>query len=241
MHMTSIAPPSDRGAQLSRQVARLRENDMAGFRITPDDLADMEQIARVSSWTPESLRWTELGVYHRTGENRPFVVVSEGHSIIPNEKLRFQYAAMGTLDRAMSWFDGSTLREELADKVADWQVRMDRSVAAFRAGKVSIADQQAVLSGQRSLDEHEQRDPTPRAAFTSFTDALTWLYPRDDLSERALALAFERDFGMPERTVRNTLAIEAGRVVGKVGPWVQPMLVALRFMDRKAWEASRVA
>lgn len=239
MHMTSIAPPSDRGAQLSRQVARLREKDMAGFRITPDDLADMEGIARVSSWTPESLRWTELAIYHRPGENRPFVAVTEGHSRLPGEKLRFQYAAMGTLDRAMNWFDGSALRDELADKADAWQAGIDQSVAAFRAGKVSIADEQAVLSGQRSLVEHEQRDPAPRAAFTSFTDALNWLYPRDDLSERALALAFERDFGMPERTVRNTLAIEAGRVEGKVGPWVPPMLVALRFMDRKAWEASR--
>lgn len=211
---------------------------MAVFRITPDDLADMQQIARVTSYTTESLRWTELGVYHRPGENRPFVVVTEGHSIVPGEKLRFQFAAMGTLDRAMNWFEGSTLRDELAEKVDAWQAGIDQSVTAFRTGKVSIADEQELLSGRRSLADHEQRDQAPRATFTSFTAALTWLYPRDDLSERALAIAFERDFGMPERTVRNTLAIEAGRVEGKVGPWVQPMLVALRFMDRKAWEAA---
>lgn len=249
MHMTSIAPPTDRGAQLSRQVARLREKDMAGFRITPDDLANMEQVARVSSWTPESLRWTELGVYHRPGENRPFVAVTEGHSIVPREKLRFQYAAMGTLDRAMNWFDGSALRDELAGKVDAWQ-----NAATEKRVYIGAFTTEAFGEGEPAFIQWEGQHATwpvdvlfpgdeivrtPRSAFTSMSEALAWLYPGDDLSERARALAFERDFGMPERTVRNTLAIEAGRVEGKVGPWVPPMLVALRFMDRRAWEASR--
>lgn len=303
MHITDIQSPGGRGTELSRTVARLREQEMA-FRITHDDLAKLDQIARVSSRIGDASRWTELAVYHRPGENRPYLAVTEGHSVLPGEKLRFQYAAMGTLDRAMNWFEGSALRDELAamidrreeDRLAKQAATLDKISAGLRkfktestpgtdtppdirwklslqgeirdatdsvvfdyfthtadaaqAGrKVAIIDHGGELplakfdpSASLGSATVEWSDGRPRYApieLTTLTAALTWLYPGDDLSERARALAFEHDFGMPERTVRNTLAIEAGRVEGKVGPWVQPMLVALRFMDRKAWEASR--
>lgn len=310
MHITDILSPGGRGTELSRTVARLREQEMA-FRITHDDLAGLDQIARVSSRIGDASRWTELAVYHRPGENRPYLAVTEGHSVVPGEKLRFQYAAMGTLDRAMNWFEGSVLRDELAaaiDRIEKERVakehdvirRMTKGLQKIKQNDellfstVSVSGglippgptaidnlpppalysspARAVLDaiGQANPDDFKKAianlsplaesyrlgspagiwgDGSPRYAksgtiatieLTTFTAALAWLYPGDDLSERARALAFERDFGMPERTVRNTLAIEAGRVDGKVGPWVQPMLVALRFMDRKAWEASRV-
>lgn len=238
MHNIVTSPSPERGADLSRLVARLREQDMAGFRITDDDFDFMEEIARVSSHRAGATRWTELAVYHRPGENRPFVAVSEGVSIVPGEKLRRQHAAMGTLDRAMNWFEGSELRDQLADAVDRWveqhKARQDRTLDRLQLGlaKIKAARDKDVLP--MLPPGHTLR--IDRSELPSFTAALAWLYPGDDLSERARALAFERDFGMPERTVRNTLAIEAGRVEGKVGPWVQPMLAALRWFDRAAWE-----
>ncbi len=230
MHNIFTSPPPGRGAELSRVVARLREQDMAGFRITADDFDFMEEIARVSSHRAGATRWTELAVYYRPGENRPFVAVSEGVSTVPGEKLRRQHAAMGTLDRAMNWFEGSELRDQLADAV-------DRWVDAHNASQDRVLDKLRVgLAKSNAQRDEVDALRIERPDLPSFTAALAWLYPGDDLSERARALAFERDFGMPERTVRNTLAIEAGRVEGKVGPWVQPMLAALRWFDRAAWE-----
>lgn len=253
MHSTTILSSDGLGTELSRTVARLREQEM-GFRVTHDDLAGLDQIARVSSRFGDASRWTELAVYYRPGENRPFVAVSEGHSVVPGEKLRFQYAAMGTLDRAMNWFEPSLLRDELAalmdrielewaslqdmkDKdmgLVDYVPPCDRTLSPPGAYMPAVRPERlSVPSPSKDVVKG------PVSAFAGLNEALTWLYPGDDLSERARALAFERDFGMPERTIRNTLAIEAGRVEGKVGPWVQPMLIALRFMDRNAWEASR--
>lgn len=245
MHNIFTSPSPGRGAELSRTVARLREQDMAGFRITADDFDLMKEVARVSSYRDGALRWTELAVYYRPGQNRPFVVVSEGHSRVAGEKLRRQYAAMGTLDRAMNWFEGSELRDELAaavdrwtDGATEWQEKIDAMVSSSPTEIHPRPD--SILGGNaKAARARRGWSALPSPDLPSFTAALAWLYPGDDLSERARALAFERDFGMPERTVRNTLAIEAGRVEGKVGPWVQPLLVALRWFDRVAWEKSR--
>ncbi len=142
MHNIVTSPSPERGADLSRLVARLREQDMAGFRITDDDFDFMEEIARVSSHRAGATRWTELAVYHRPGENRPFVAVSEGVSIVPGEKLRRQHAAMGTLDRAMNWFEGSELRDQLADAVDRWveqhKARQDRTLDRLQLGLAKI-------------------------------------------------------------------------------------------------------
>ena len=197
-----------------RTVQRLKDKHMGNFHLTDADFATMTQIARVTSRESGAARWTELAIYHRPGANRPFVAVTEGHSVVAGETLRRQYAAMGTLDRAMNWFDGSALRDRLAAAVDAWQRRA--GTGPTRVGSA----------------------PAARPAFATLTEALAWLYP-GDLSERNRALALERDFGMPERTTRATLAIEAGRANGNVGAWVPMLLAALRYFDREAWEAGR--
>jgi hypothetical protein len=70
----------------------------------------------------------------------------------------------------------------------------------------------------------------------SIREAVTWLYPEDGLADAALARLVERDFAVPERTVRNALAAERdGKPVA--GVWVAPFLVALRYFDRQLWKA----
>lgn len=109
---------------------------------------------------------------------------------------------------------------------------LDRALSWFSAGEMADS-----LIHIVRLAVAEQQ---PRQAFETLTAALAWLYP-GDLSDRARALAFERDFGMPERTTRNAMAIEAGRTEGQLGPWVSVVLAALRYFDREAWEAGRNA
>jgi hypothetical protein len=251
---------------LERHISRARENSrMRKYVVTPDDLASMEEIARVSSREPvlgKQSRWTELAIYYRPDWARPFVAVTEGKSAIPGEKQRFQYAAMGTLERAVGWFQGSELRDELAASIPDlWT----SGALPSRPGK-TIFDEQAAGEGLGPIPVYATSlaDPLPLKrgedgtltlntdnvwsagneasgyeGQPALTDVLAWLYGKDFGSDRALALAFEKDFGVPERTTRNTLAIEAGRAVGKVGPWLQPFLAALRFFDRRRWQAGR--
>ena len=109
---------------------------------------------------------------------------------------------------------------------------LDRALSWFSAGEMADS-----LIHIVRLEVAAQQ---PRQAFETLSDALAWLYP-GDLSDRARALAFERDFGMPERTTRNAMSIEAGRTEGQLGPWVRALLAALRYFDREAWEAGRDA
>lgn len=217
-----------RTGALGTALARIRERnqDMNKFAITRADLADMREIARVSSRNAhhgsanvggQPPRWTELAIYHRSGHARPYIAVAEGKSSVPGESDRFQHMAAGTLERALNWFEGSTLRDELARAIPDdWAA--------------SPADMRAPVS--RHDDAPFYRGPD------RLTELLAWLYPTEQ-TDRALALAFEQDFGMGERTVRNILAIEAGRVDGTIGPWLKPLLAAMRYFDKRTWDSRK--
>ncbi|MBX9816059.1 MAG: hypothetical protein K2X76_15280 [Sphingomonas sp.] len=165
----------------------------------PDPFAGAREIARVSSQAPGAPRWTELAVYHRPGSNRPWLATVEGHSTVPGERLKRQFVAMGTLQRALAWF----VEGELASNLLH-AVELQTAPAAH--------------------------------PFETLGEALAWLYPGED-SDNAKARAFQRDFGMPERTTRLALAAEAGRTEAKAGPWVAAIVKALRYLDRDAWEA----
>ncbi|MBA3864603.1 MAG: hypothetical protein C0517_11750 [Erythrobacter sp.] len=208
-------------------ITDLKETDLE-YSLTIDDLDKMRLIARVSSQAPGTARWTELALYvdpHFAAKTRkrPFIAVAEGHSIIPGERLKRQFVASGSLTKALAWFDDSELANDLQRAVG------------IEIGDIAASG--AVVLARLSADEAVTAPiDQPRPALTSLTAALAWLYPGEGLSDRARALAFERDFGLNERTVRNIMAIEGGRVDGKVGPWVAPMLAALRWFDRQAWD-----
>lgn len=234
-----MGPGAAGNGTLARHIARAKERDM-NFVITPEDLTGMEQIARVSSRGPalgaadfggHPQRWTELAIYYRKGMNRPFVPVVEGRSSIRGEKMRFQYAAMGTLERAVNWFQGSHLRDELLAAIPeDWQPQPAGGELAQDLGEAGPA-----LA--RADEPHDDEPPFYRGP-DRLTEVLRWLYPHAS-SDLALATAFEKDFGVPARSARNTLAIEDGRAIGNVGPWLPPFIAAMRFFDKRTWEKRR--
>lgn len=226
-----MANNATRADELARTVRRARGiQDMQKFVVTPADLESMTEIARVSSREPvlgKQSRWTELAIYYRAGWSRPFVAVTLGMSNRPGEDQRFQYAAMGTLERAVNWFQGSHLRDELAASIpADWAppTTTPSPLDPTITSRLCPKDERQAEIGYRG-------EPT-------LTAALQWLYGEGD-TDRAFALKFERDFAVTERNTRNTLAIEAGRTEGKVGPWLPPFIAALRYFDRHRWQASR--
>lgn len=112
---------------------------MNRFHITPADLEQMTQVARVSSYQPDKLTWTELAVYFRDRHDRPWVGIVEGRTDALDMSNRFQGMAGGTLERVMNWFEASNLRDRLAEEVSD-----------------VIGDRDPVDVGRRLAQEREQ-------------------------------------------------------------------------------------
>lgn len=235
--------------------------------VRPEHLRQMETIASVSSYDSGKSRWTDLGLYYRRGFNRPFVAVVEGVSNVPNEETRFKFMAAGTLDRALSWFEGSDLRDHLAlavpeDAAARYPSANDiqeaRAVERAVRGAVERAVQDAidhgVLTGMstvaQALDDARYPVDWPEASAPALRvigittdrlgEVLTWLYP-DLVSVSAMSSRMERDFGMPARTVRRAIAIEQGTAIpaGEQGAWVGMFLKAMRCFDRELWAAGQ--
>ncbi len=183
--------------------------------------ASATMIASVSSFERGGDAWTELSLWHRVDEERPFLAVVEG-KFSDGRMPRFRCVATGTLDRALDWFDPTNLRTDLAAAIPHdaWSRFPDGNTIRMKAA----AERRAARGYDGDI---------------GLTPALAWLYP--DLaggSDNALAAQFDRDFGMGARTVRNILAVER-KGEGGAPPWVAPFCAALRFFDRKAWEMSR--
>jgi hypothetical protein len=87
------------------------------FHVAAEDLASMVEIARVSSYAPDKKAWTELALYYRDDPARPWVPVVEGRTDALDMSNRFSATMMGTVERAMNWFEGSNLRDRLSEKV----------------------------------------------------------------------------------------------------------------------------
>ncbi len=229
---------------------------MNNHNVTPADLESMEEIARVSSWTAGKRVWTELAIYYRQGHARPFVAVVEGRvasgavsdqdqrPLVP----RFKSMPAGTLDRAFNWFEGSELRDRLAAAIPE---HYEQRVTIDRA--IEEATKRGVLKGAKNIADAIDRTrithlppgepismrivgyPGPDV----LAAALRWLYP--DPTAGALARLMEEDFGMPARTVRHALSIEAGTTEGNSAPWVQMFITTLRCFDRELWMAGKSA
>jgi hypothetical protein len=183
--------------------------------------APLERIAFASSLSPRASvaalqdRWTELAVYYRPGERRPFLTESFGKTRVPGE-VEFRRQRVGkTWDEVSRLFDNSRLADEVTRQVQDWLDKLPRKAATAM-------------------------DP-PRIQFDGaggLRGALSWLYP-DIKTETALAAAYEVDWGVPMRTVRNALREE--RETGKLTPWVKAFIGALMHFDREAFHAARRA
>jgi hypothetical protein len=197
---------------------------MDELNVTPRDLEGMERLGLVSSFRGGKERYTRLSIYCRTGYNRPIVAVVEGMEVmagwdpspINSRRFAFKHVCVGTIDRALRWFDDSELTETLRAQVDGWQPKPLPPQAAPNLR----------LLGYTGPDR--------------LTDAVAWLYRLTDESDAAIGKLLERDFGIGERTVRNTLKLERK---GGAAPsvWLAPFLAALRYFDRHAWSAETIA
>lgn len=210
---------------------------MTNLYVNASHLPQMEEIARVSGWAEGKRVWTELAVYYRSGFIRQFVAVVEGKTtgeqgFVP----KFKATASGTLDRALAWFEDSALTQKLYEMIpegieAQWPTANQVS-AAIDAGRDFIADRKPKLVADA---------PLPRVRVVGYpgaaklVDALAWLYPEIAAPSKLV----ERDFGMPSRTVRHAMSIEAGETAGNQGAWVQLFIASLRYFDRELWQACR--
>ena len=255
------------------------------------DLAGMAEVARVSSYVEGVEVWTELAVYWREHETRPWVGVVEGRTNAADRTDRFKAMAAGTMDRVANWFEGSRLRDQLLSGVeqhltidgkvsttirdeahqrARYASTLDEYVAAARYVNVSgvplmvpgeeiklgridpAKEEQAGRAIAASLGE--RYTPPPFATFSTATpklrivgittdrlrEALDWLYP-ETVTVGGLSVALERDFGMPARTVRRAISIEADASgeAGEQGAWVRMFLNAMKCFDRELWAAGQ--
>jgi hypothetical protein len=178
------------------------------------DVGQLERIAWVSSNRGDApLRWTELGLYYRHGERRPFVAESIGASAVEGEE-QFRRQRVGkSIEEVSRLFDNSRLADEIALQVDAWTMA-NPSRAVPTAAPVIAWDGKGGLRG-----------------------AIGWLYDNVGATDAAMALWFEKDWGVPERSVRHTLKQE--RDGQDLPPWCKAFLGALQHFDREAFHATR--
>lgn len=207
-------------------------------------------------------RWTELRIFHRPGDRRPFVAETLGRTVVPGEETRRRVRVTRTLDQAVATFESSRLTDVLAERAQDWLERQPDAAC----------DDPALLGADCGKGSREQAfagDEGRRPPVMQFTGkggllgALRWLYFLDDqegatlkrdgarlffaksdgatapISESALADQFAEDFGVPSRTVRHALAQQRE---GKDLPsWCKAFLGALMWFDREAFHVGKGA
>lgn len=175
-------------------------------------------VASVSSRPDSEHEWanttayTELSIWWIEDEARPFIAVVEGltgPAAAPHMVDRFRAVAKGTLDAALSWFDPSNLRDDLADAIPSYAAERFPDGMAIRASR---AREGRFYEGKPVM-----------------SDIAAWLYEGEEENPTALANALERDFGVPMRTAFN--ALQGDNLSG----WGKAFIRAMRFFDRKAF------
>jgi hypothetical protein len=181
------------------------------------DVSRLECIAHASSWSRDNqIRWTELAIYYRPGERRPFVAQSIGRTKVRGE-VDFTRQRVGkSIEEACRLFDNSRLHDEIVEQAQAW------------------------------LDKHPEtsgREP-PCIQFDGaggVRGALLWLYPAAavDVPDIHLAKLFEADWGVPARTVTHALAQQRAGL--RLPSWCLAFIGALQHFDRDAFHAMRRA
>ena len=179
------------------------------------DCTALVPVAEASSYgANNNIRWTELGIYYRPGERRPFVAQSIGRSKVLGETDFVRQRVGKSIDEVSRLFDNSRLADDVAAQAQAW------------------------------LDRHPEAvgTPPPRIQFNGaggLRGALLWLYPTSskDSSDNVLAKQFQNDWGVPVRTVTHALAQE--RDGEGLPSWCKAFMGALQHFDRDAFHAAR--
>lgn len=196
---------------------------MKDVRISAEGL---ERIAFATSYSNtgavETLRWTELAIYFRPDERRPFFATAIGKTKMPGEKEFYRQRHGKTIEDVCAIFDNSRLADQIIEQAQAWTDRQERALKA--AQPLTVVQPAIRFDGAGGL-----------------RGALLWLYPAapGDSSDSALASGFAQDFGVPDRTVRHALKQE--RDGADLTPWVKAFIGALMHFDRDAFHAMRRA
>lgn len=187
------------------------------------DVTGLEVVGKASSHGPDNqIRWTELSLFYLTPEqrgrhpSRAFVAQSIGHTKVRGEKMFIRQRRAKTIEEALRLFDNSRLHDTIVEHAQAW------------------------------LDSHpeaETKVKPPKVQFDGaggLRGALLWLYPGDTTRESPdvqLGKLFQRDWGVPVRTVTHALKQESDKE--GLPSWCKAFLGALQHFDRKAFHASR--
>lgn len=200
------------------------------------DVSGAEIVAHVTSDRPGVSHWTELGVFFLPGvDGRVFVARAEGCSRVPGQTTRRRTVYVGTLDRALEFFDDGDLKDALVIQAKDWD---DRN----RDWPTKAADAINQLRAEEAGRKVHAGGPKGYVGDGTLIDALRWLYDpiREQIvSDNNLVDAFAGDFGVPARTVRESLKNQKD---GKKLPsWAGAFVGSLMHFDRGAFLAMRGA
>lgn len=190
-------------------------------RINPTDIdvSGADVVAFASSDRQGARQWTELGVFFiPSADGRVFLARAEGCSRVEGQTTRRRAVYVGTLDRALEFFDDSELADAVRLQARDWLdrnlKRVEEAVGRCRGAPIGFLGAGGLLG------------------------ALRWLYRDEEASwnENVLSGALAQDFGVPARTVRDALQKE--REGNELPSWCRAFLASLMHFDRAAFHAA---
>lgn len=188
------------------------------------DVSGADVVAFVSSDRPGVQQWTELAIFYLPGaDGRCFVARTEGLSRVEGQTTRRRAIYVGSMDRALGFFDAGDLANSVYIQAGDWLERNGHSIGN------DIAAAQAAERG-RKVHAGAPRGYTG----STLLGAVAWLYG-DAQAGKAARLA--EDFGVPRRTVAHALDQEQGG--SDLTGWSRAFVSALMHFDRDAFHAMK--
>ncbi len=178
-----------------------------------EHLDDMTCLGHVSAFTEGKTEWTELSIYYRDDDDRPFVSVVQliGYDAAGNLSCEsFKSYSGGTIDVAINAFDDSMLRQSLIRT-------LPKDMSPFPDGNTR---RMAAAAERRGYKGPER-----------LRDAMRWLY--DDMPDEYLSKQLEADFGVPR--LETIAALFADKAAG----WSLAFIRALAYFDRGKWRSDK--
>jgi hypothetical protein len=200
------------------------------------DTSAGESVAFVSSDREGVSHWTELEIlYLPSADGRCYFAEARGCTRREGQTTRRRAVYVGTIGRALDFYDNGDLKDGLTIAAKDW---LDRNAGRAEADirklrEAEAGDQPPAVSGAA---------PAGFLGQGGLKGALRWLYEDQrervvDVRDSNLVDAFAEDFGVPARTVRHSLKQE--RDGGDLPSWCKAFIASLMHFDREAFRAAK--
>lgn len=197
------------------------------------DLSRFVTVCDVSSQRDvNAARWTELRIVHRPDDRRPFLCEIVGMSTVPGEQNRRRRRVFADLQSCFEFFDPGALADLAYEQAQKWQ---ERYIARQPRKK---ADAEPIGEAVKRIMPRAQPDIWDGDG--GIVGAIAWLYDDVDDTQGVVQAMFERDFGVPARTLRHSIkTVSEG---GGLPSWAAAFILAMPFFDRerfRVWKAAR--